>query len=913
MSSNSGSVHHSIGIQLSSPSNTNIDRAGYRTISDVDDVDDVDGRDSNNMDHLVMDVDDPEGLISRQEKKGYKNVAMWGGICIVMGVVLLFSGRVAIEIFMPSIKIYQTSLLWESDRLTLLDSAAMRERGFDVGDVAFGNTDCNKLMKMLNTVQGQKCSPPKDEDAAHIYVNRTRTYQSIIGFGGAFTEAAATNFYSLPPPIQTKLINAYFGEGGIGYTLGRIPINSCDFSVESYSFDEVKGDYDLLYFDTELTHDSAFMMPFMRRAMSAVQSINNDNKEGKGKFSLNFLASPWSPPKWMKQPIDGVQSMNGSALPNGLILDVKTKAAWASYITKWVQSYKEKGIPIWAVTPQNEPEFPAPWEACVWSNDEMRDWIIEYLGPILKKAHPDILLLAFDHNKDHLLTWANSILGNQDAAKWVDGMAFHWYTGAQDRMLDGTYGYNNLNETHARYPDKMLLGTEGCSCPGVRLDDWKRAEMLGHDILFDIANYAQGWIDWNLIVDANGGINHVGNNCDAPIIANPDFTDIHIQPTYYYMGHISKYVPPGSIRIDSQIVGNYEYNKNIDANVRSGYEMSVWPCEKSTRQMFKLTEEGYIQLSTVVLDAEANLAAATNTNTKTENNEPEPITVQLCMSMASHDTDRQYLKVIECHSNSHSASTSDSATFNANSGSESENEKKDQSTGPLIVTYDRSTGLLRVKHEYSDAAGNTTKSNPLCVSLADSTFEAGALLNLQTCVATATTTSISTDGAHQIWNMHENTGEISILHDPNIGSHTAGTARGLCLTAGWPFLTGLAFHSPELDVDNLNSDSSHSSPFNTTDSGSSTSTKRRTASSDKDTDTDTDTDDSTVNEDANADIHKDIVVIIMNEAAYDVKIILHDEDEARGTAWFGINGRSMQTIVYDQYDKYRYNTMRGLK
>jgi len=131
-----------------------------------------------------------------------------------------------------------------------------------------------------------------------------------------------------------------------------------------------------------------------------------------------------------------------------------------------------------------------------------------------------VLILAFDHNKDHLLDWAETIIGG-DANNYVDGMAFHWYVGNNDRMLDGTYGYEKVNATHAFAPDKILLASEACSCPGVRLGDWLRAERLGHDVLFDLINYAQGWIDWNLLVDADGGPNHLKNFCDASLITLP--------------------------------------------------------------------------------------------------------------------------------------------------------------------------------------------------------------------------------------------------------------------------------------------------------------------------------------------------------------------------------------------------------
>jgi len=835
--------------------------------------------DADTLDKLQMDIDDPEPTILRQEKKGSRHFAFWGGTCIVLTFLLLISGRAAIQIFMPSISIYQTSLLWKGDRMTYLDSAAMRDRGFDVGAISFGNTDCSKVLEAINTVQGYVCRPPSDGQAAHLTVDKSKRYQEIIGFGGAFTETAAVNFYKLPADVQGKVAENYFGEGGIGYTLGRVPINSCDFSEASYSFDEVKGDYDLLYFDTELTHDEAAMLPFLRLAMKT------------SGHKLRVVASPWSPPKWMKKPIDGIHYMNGSVTPIGLLEDAKTKTAWAKYISLWVTSYFEKGVPIWAVTPQNEPEFPAPWEACAWDEVGERDWVADYLGPILRQFHPDLLILAYDHNKDHLFKWANALLDSSTsrAAEWIDGMAFHWYTGGNDRFLDGTFGYTELNKTHHAYPDKLLLATEGCSCPDVWLDDWRRAEILAHDVMSDLSNFAQGWIDWNLIVDSKGGFNHLGNMCDAPMIASPDFQNVHLQPKFYYMGHISKYVPPGSIRIKSEIIGdskggfnhlgnmcdapmiaspdfqnvhlqpkfyymghiskyvppgsirikseiigNYAYNTSVDANVRVGYEMAVFPCEKSTRQMFTITTEGYLSLSTEVKDTEAqheaqksqssNSAGSVGTDTK----DKDDVFVQLCVSSPSDATQRLYLNVVQC----------------------------DGSQNPMVVHYDPVTGHLQDKR--------TNK----CVSLADGSREAGALLLLQDCLSSVSSALKAADTEHQKWVFKAQTKEVTILKSE------------LCLTVGWPLLTAVAFQRPTepIRVDVRDQDArTNTIPLSAgaaagagTDAGSSGATGEDTGGV--------------------------VVIVLLNEASVETAVVLHDTD--KGSAWFGISGKAMQTIMY---------------
>lgn len=194
----------------------------------------------------------------------------------------------------------------------------------------------------------------------------------------------------------------------------------------------------------------------------------------KSKQPINLLASPWSPPSWMKVPVkEGnitTSKMTGSNTPNGLRSDPKIMSAWARYISLFIDAYENHGVPIWAVTPQNEPEFAAPWEACAYNASFESLFVEKYLGPILKSDHPEIKILAFDHNKDHLYSWAKTMLfptsQSNQLSQYVDGMAFHWYGGTGDRLLDGTYGYDTVNQTYHLAPNKILMATEGCSCPG---------------------------------------------------------------------------------------------------------------------------------------------------------------------------------------------------------------------------------------------------------------------------------------------------------------------------------------------------------------------------------------------------------------------------------------------------------------
>ena len=631
------------------------------------------------------DVSPTERPIATVQKKAFKYAAVAGGGLIVLALFLFLSMRAATVLLMPSITVVQTSLLHLEDRLSVLDTEGMKERGFDTGLLAFGNTECNKLMKAIKLETFGYCKPPPLEETSTVSVDSDVKYQEILGFGGAFTEAASINFYKLPKAIQQRVVSLYWGQQGIGYTLGRVPIKSCDFSPSSYSFDAIEGDEHLAYFDTELTHDNAYMMPLMRLALEEAQAWGSD---------LKLVASPWSPPAWMKEPVNGVQSMNGSASPIGLIDTHEMKMTWAKYISKWVEAYQAKGIPIWAITPQNEPEFAAPWEACKWDAVTERDWIAQYLGPVIKHYHPDLKILAFDHNKDHLFDWATAILGDEVSAKYVDGMAFHWYAGGFDRMLDGTFGYNNVNKTHHAYPDKLLLNTEGCSCPGVLLDDWLRAERHGHDVIFDLLNYANGWIDWNLLVNHEGGINHVGNNCDAPLVCNEDFTDVHYQPKFFYMAHFSRFIRPGSVRVSSHIVGNFGFNPELQTGARAGVEVQMWPCEKSTRQQWRLDAKSASGDSLIALQQELTWAQNDEAGKKTE------MSARLCLGGANGwMPDRPYLSLVDCNTSAVGADEHPPMRVAL------------QADGYLVET---STGK--------------------CVGLAEDSMEAGALLGLLDCV-----------------------------------------------------------------------------------------------------------------------------------------------------------------------------------
>ena len=347
------------------------------------------------------------------------------------------------------------------------------------------------------------------------------SYQRIQGFGGAFTEAAAINFFSMPVTQQQSILEAYFGKTGNRYSLCRVHMNSCDFCVSSYSEDDIENDYALLGFN--IRRDKEHLVPFIQAAMNY------------SSLPINIFLSPWSPPAWMKS--NG--AMDGSNQP-GLKNSTLVHASWALFYSKFIDAYKKEGINLWGLTVQNEPLFAAPWEACYYSAEDELNFLKSFLGPEIRYSHPDVKIYIFDHNKDEVYDFANTILSDPVARNYVDGTAFHWYAGDH---------FPNLDRLHQAHPDKLLLATEGCEGPGVILDDWSRGEHYGRDIMGDLQSYTTGWVDWNMVLDMQGGPNHLHNYCDAPVIVDQKKGDIHLQIPYYYMGHFSRFLPPGSIHL----------------------------------------------------------------------------------------------------------------------------------------------------------------------------------------------------------------------------------------------------------------------------------------------------------------------------------------------------------------------------
>lgn len=354
-----------------------------------------------------------------------------------------------------------------------------------------------------------------------IIIDEDITYQSILGFGGAFSEAACYSLAQLSSSNRNKILNAYFDkENGLGYNLGRISINSCDFSLENYDYVK-ENDNSLKTFD--ISREEKWVIPTIKDAVKI-----------RGK-EIKLLASPWSPPAWMKT--------NKKMVNGGKLLD-KYKKTWADYYIKFINEYKKRDLDIWGVTVQNEPAAVQVWESCIYTAEEERDFVKNYLGPaFINNGLKDKKIIVWDHNRDKVIKRATTILSDKKAAEYIWGTGIHWYISEE---------FKNLSEVHNRFPDKHLLFTEGTQEGGLHLGSWKTGERYARNIIGDLNNWVEGYIDWNLVLNEKGGPNHVGNYCDAPVIADAKNDQVIFNSSFYYIGHFSKYIKEHAVRINSK-------------------------------------------------------------------------------------------------------------------------------------------------------------------------------------------------------------------------------------------------------------------------------------------------------------------------------------------------------------------------
>ncbi|WP_445958038.1 glycoside hydrolase family 30 protein [Yeosuana sp.] len=385
------------------------------------------------------------------------------------------------------------------------------------------NTDLK--LSLTDELTFKSATQPLETEIS-VFVNPNKSFQKFLGIGGAITDASAEVFAKLSSDKQEELLQAYYSNSGINYNIIRTNIHSCDFSSASYTYIE-EGDAELKTFSIE--KDKQYRIPMIKRATALI------------KDDLVFYASPWSPPAFMKT--------NNNMLYGGKLLP-KYYQSWANYYVKFIEAYEAEGIPVWGVTIQNEPMAVQIWESCIYTAEEERDFLKNHLGPTFEKEGlKDKNIVVWDHNRDLVSHRANTIFEDEEAAKYAWGTGFHWY----ETWAGGEPKFDNLKNIQESFPTKNLLFTEGTNekFDAKKYQYWPNAERYGNSMINDFNSGVVGWTDWNILLDETGGPNHVGNFCFAPVHADTQTGELIYTPSYYYIGHFSKFINPEAVRVST--------------------------------------------------------------------------------------------------------------------------------------------------------------------------------------------------------------------------------------------------------------------------------------------------------------------------------------------------------------------------
>jgi glucosylceramidase len=454
------------------------------------------------------------------------------------------------------------------------------------------NTKGNKLMVDVyeTSASGNKLTKVSgftpEKNSSIIKLDPDQKFQKITGFGGSFTEASASLLNRLSKDKRDTVIQAYFSEKGANYSLTRTHMNSCDFSLSQYSYSPVEDDIHLEHFT--IKEDQEDLIPMIKDALKV-------SKDG-----FKIIASPWTAAPWMK---DNNAWVGGKLLP-------KYYDTWALFFSKYINAYKKEGIDIWGFTVENEPlGNNSNWESMHFSPDEMTNFVQNHLGPKLEKDTHQVKILGFDQNREDLKEWVDSMYQSEASSNYFDGTAIHWYASTYEVYA------KELLYAHNKAPSKYLIQTEACidsQIPVWKDDAWywrKEATDWGfdwaqekdkhlhpkyapvnryaRDMIGCLNNWVDGWVDWNMVLDTQGGPNWFKNWCIAPVIVDPKKDEVYLTPLYYTMAHFSKYIRP-----DATVIGleNSDIELKVTAAENTDGSIAVVVFnEGTTQKSFKLS------------------------------------------------------------------------------------------------------------------------------------------------------------------------------------------------------------------------------------------------------------------------------------------------------------------------------------
>ncbi len=440
-----------------------------------------------------------------------------------------------------------------------------------------------------------------EPDGTVIQIHPEIKKQTIDGIGTSFTESSAFVLAHLDPDKRKQVMGKIYGQSGADFTLTRTHIGACDFCVEGrYSYADQPGDAELNSFsiqpDKEGFTQSGYpgirdeeydLLPMIQEALSI--------KENQPDSRLRIVASAWTAPSWMKDIEDwyrpGAPENNWQG--TGGWLKDEYVSTYADYLLRYLDAYQSEGVDIWGLTPVNEPHGNnGQWESMNFSPESQNEFVKHHLGPGLKNGgHDDVKLLIFDQNRDGLAHWADVIFSDTETVPYLYGAAVHWYE-STNKVYEEVF-----EDVNRAFPDMAIIHTEGCiddlgkpapegmgdpdgyqeenwfdnddfwwnanatdwayTAPwdGVVVEDhpmYTPVHRYARNIIVSLDHWMRGWIDWNIVLDKDGGPNHVGNFCGAPIMIDTESQYVYYTPIYYVLAQFSRTIRPGDTAVRTQ-------------------------------------------------------------------------------------------------------------------------------------------------------------------------------------------------------------------------------------------------------------------------------------------------------------------------------------------------------------------------
>ena len=416
--------------------------------------------------------------------------------------------------------------------------------------------------QLLAPQAGTSFAPGTGSASQTITVDPTTTYQSMTGFGASLTDSSAWLIANSPQrnAIMTKLFDP---NSGIGLSFLRQPIGASDFSLSQYSYDDMPaGQTDPTLADFSVAHDNAYILPLLQQALK----LNP---------ATTVMATPWSPPGWMK---------NSGSMVGGT-LNSNDYQVYANYLVKFLQAYKAAGVPVALLTPQNEPEYsPSNYPGSTLTAAQETTLIGSYLGPAIKAAGLSTGILGYDHNWNDT-GFPETILGDSTASQYTVGTAWHCYSG--DPSAQTT--------VHNAFPSKDTYFTE---CSGSQSAnpantfadslDWQTENL----IIGATRNWAKSVVTWNMALNPSGGPSMNCTTCTGVVTVDNTAGTAAYNAEYYSLGQTSKFVKPGAVRINSNTFGSGNVEDVAFRNPDGSTALVVLNADTANAHTFGVTESG---------------------------------------------------------------------------------------------------------------------------------------------------------------------------------------------------------------------------------------------------------------------------------------------------------------------------------